>query len=189
MAQQTAYNNNPAAALAGLVRWTEGTRVISKVAEGSVPIGLLGGVGAQSESTPAATVSTAASGQAGTIKALPASLSGDPILESDFIGIPILDTARGAGSSDQIGSGNTGTFFYSQYNDKIDVPVLRKGEIWVFAQEAPTQYGDVYVYTTAQTNIPRGAFGFGAGTGKVKFGRGRWLMTLSAAGLALMEVW
>jgi len=187
MGQQTSYANNPPAALAGMVRWTEGTRVFSKVAEGAVGIGLLVAPGAQSESVPAPLVSTPGSGQAGTVKALPAGLVADPMIDSVFEGIPFLDTSRG--QLDNIGTASQGTFSYGTYLDKMDVPMLRKGELWVFAAEAPTQYGDVYVYTTAQTNNPLGQFGFGAGTGKVKFPRGRWLMTLSAPGLALMEVW
>lgn len=189
MGQQTSYNNNPAAALAGLVRWTEGTRVLSKVAEGAVGIGLLCVPGAQSMSVPAPLISLPGSGQAGTIKAMAAGISDDPILDSEYWGIPILDTALSAGAADQISTASQGTFSYGTYLDKQTVPYLRKGEVWVYAQEAPTQDGDVYVYTTVQTNIPRGSFGYGAGSGKAKFSRGRWMMTLSAPGLALMEVW
>lgn len=189
MAQQTAYNNNPAAALAGMVRWTEGTRIWSKVAEGAVGVGLLVVPGAQSMSAPIPGTPTAGSGQAGTVKAMAAGIADDPILDSEWAGIPILDTALAVGTSDQVSTGSQGTFNYTQYNDKQALGLLRKGAIWVYAQEAPTQFGDVYVYTTVQTNIPRGSFGYGAGSGKVKFGRGRWLMTLSNPGLALMEVW
>lgn len=187
MAQQTSYTNNPAAAFAGMIRWTEGTRVITKLAEGAVPIGMLCTPGAQSESVPAPLVSTPGSGQAGTIKAMQAGLVADPMVDASFIGIPYFDSALMQGQ--QISSAAQGTFSYGTYLDKQPVPVLRKGEIWVYAAEAPTQYGDVYVYSTVQTNNPRGQFGFGAGTGKVLFPRGRWLMTLSAPGLALMEVW
>lgn len=187
MPNLTAYNNNPAAALAGMVRWDEDTWVISKLAEGAVGIGLLGAPGAQSESVPAPLISLPTSGQAGTIKVLPGGLVADPMVDASFIGIPILDTSYA--QTDQIGTAAQGTFAYGTYAALQTVPVLRKGALWVFAAEAPTQYGNVYVYTAAQTNNPLGQFGFGAGTGKVLFPRGRWLMTLAAPGLALMEVW
>lgn len=184
MAQQTAYNNNPAAALAGMVRWTEGTRVESKVAEGACGIGLLCAPGTKSMTVPAPLISTPTDGSSGTIRALQ---SGGTATDAQIIGIPIFDPALMA--TDQVGTASQGTFSYGTYLDKQTVPFLRKGEIWVYAAEAPTQYGDVYVYTTAQTNNPLGQFGFGAGTGKTLWARGRWLMTLSAPGLALMEVW
>jgi hypothetical protein len=187
MAQQTSYNNNPAAALPGLVRWEEGTRIETKIASGAVGIGLLGAPGTQSLSVPSATTSLATDGSAGTIIALPSGISDDPVLDSEFIGIPILETAFMQTS--QIGTAAQGTFSYSTYVDKMAVSVLRKGVIWVFSAQATTQYGAVYVYTTAQTNNPLGQFGFGTGTGKAKFTRGQWLMTTSGAGLSLLEVW
>jgi hypothetical protein len=41
---------------------------------------------------------------------------------------------------------------------------------------------------TVATNNPVGQFSMSTGTGKVKFTHGRWLMTTSGAGLALMEL-
>lgn len=187
MGFQTSYNNNPPAALAGMVRWEEGTRIETKLAEGAVGIGLLAAPGTLSLSVPAPLVSSPTSGQAGSIKVLPGGLVADPMIDSVWAGIPILDTSYA--QVDQIGTASQGTFSYTTILDKQTVSMLRKGVLWVFAAEAPTQFGDVYVYTAAQTNNPLGQFGFGAGTGKVKFPHGRWLMTLSAPGLALMEVW
>ena len=186
MGQQTNYFNNPPPALAVMVAWQEGEVIWSKVAEGAVGVGLLCAPGAQSLSVPAPSTSLATSGQAGTIKALPTDAT-DPIPDTDYIGVPILNVGKMA--TDQVGTATQGSFSYSTYIDKMTVPVLRKGRIWVFSAQATTQYGAVYVYGTAQTNNPTGQFGYGAGTGKILFSRGRWLMTTSGAGLALLEIW
>jgi hypothetical protein len=130
---------------------------------------------------------TASSGDTGTCKQLPTGTSDDPILDSEFIGIPLWDPASMA--SDQLSTASQGNFTYSTYKQFQDVALLRKGYIWVFSAQATTQFGDVYVYGTTQTNNPNGQFGFGAGTGKIKFTHGRWMMTTSAAGLSLLEVW
>lgn len=189
MAQQTSYNDNPAAALAGmLVEGVEG-EIITKIAEAIMGIGLLAAPGASPMTVPSLAAPISASGgDAGTCKQLPTGTADDPILDSEFIGVPILDMSRMA--TDQIVVASRGNLSYSAYAQYEAVPLLRKGQIWVYSAEAiTTDYGDVYVYGTQQTNIPAGMFGFGAGAGKIKFTRGRWLMKTSGAGLAKLEVW
>lgn len=189
MGQQTAYNDNPAAALAGmLVDAVEGFSY-TRIAEASVGIGLLAAPGANPMTVPTLVAPISSSGaDPGTCKQLPTGTSDDPILDSEWIGIPILDVARMA--TDQIITVTRGNFTYSAYKQYEAVTLVRKGVIWVYSADAiTTDYGDVYVYGTQQTNNPAGQFGFGAGTGKIKFGRGRWLMKTTAAGLAKLEVW
>jgi hypothetical protein len=188
MSQQTSYNDNPPPALAGLVRWTEGTRVWTKVASGSVPIGMLVKNGTQSLSAPYPVNELADGGSAGTIVAYTsAAISDDPLLDSEYVGVPILDLNRMAQSAG-ITTATQGSLTYSVYGDKQAVPVLRKGELWVLSENAVTQFADVYVRMTVATNNPVGQFSMSTGTGKVKFTHGRWLMTTSGAGLALMEL-
>jgi len=188
MAQQTSYANNPAPAINGLVAFQEGEVIWSKVAESAVPIGMLAIPGTQSLSAPAATISLATSGEAGTVKQMSSGvIADDPILDSEFVGIPIFDAALM--QSSQIGTLTTGTQVVSTYLDKMSVPVMRKGRIWVLSENATTQFADVYVRTTVAVNAAAGSFSMSAGAGKVKFARGRWLMTTSGAGLSLLEVW
>lgn len=187
MAQQTAYYNNPPASVAGMVNHVEGEIIWTKVASGSVGIGLLCSPGSASLSIPAPSISLSTSGEAGTIIAYPTGQTDDPTLDSYFIGIPIWDPSYMA--TDQVSTATSGTFTYGVYRDKMTVPVLRKGTIWVVADAATTQYTSAYVYTTAETNQPLGTFGAASGTGKSKFNRGQWLMTTTGAGLSLLEVW
>jgi hypothetical protein len=191
MAQQTSYNNNPPAALAGLIRRTEGTRVWSKIvdpsASGPVPLGMLCYFSA-SMSVPGLTLSTAASGSAGTIVPFPSgTISDNPLLDSETVGVAAWDPAQGA---DQITTVTVGTASYSGISKLMPVSVLRKGEIWCWSENAVTQFDDVYVRVTASGNFPAGMFRDGTAANCVKFSRGRWLMTLaSGPGLCLMEVW
>jgi hypothetical protein len=171
MAQQTAYNNNPAPSVAGMVNHVEGEIIWTKVASGSVGIGLLCSPGSASLSIPAPLISTAASGEAGTIIAYPSGHTDNPVLDLYAMGIPIWDPN------------------YGVYLDKQTVPFLRKGTIWVVADAATTQFAPAYVYTTAETNQPIGTWGAGSGTGKSAFSRAIWLMTTTAAGLSLLEIW
>lgn len=191
MAQQLNYYNNPLPAYEGMVAPQEGEVIWSKVAgSGGAGIGMLGSYGTTSFAPPAQLISTGTSGDSGTIIKMPSgTYAGDnPLVSTDFIGIPIYDAAQMA--SDQITTATSGTRTYGLYKQYMAVPVLRKGRIWVFCGDAiATQGAPVYVYATDETNRPAGTFGSGAGTGKVVWSNGTWLMTLGAAGLALMEVW
>ena len=187
MAQQTSYNNNPAAALAGMVTHIEGEIIWTKIAGAACGIGLLCSPGTASLSVPGQSVSLAANGEPGTVIPYPTGQTASPTTDAYFIGIPIFDPAfMGV---DQIGTATSGTFSYGTYLINQPVPLLRKGVIWVYADAAVSQYTPVYVYTTAETNQPLGTFGAGSGTGKSIFNRGQWIMSTSAAGLCQMEVW
>lgn len=190
MAQQTSYNDNNPAALAGLILWTEGTRVWSKIvdpaAAAAVPLGMLCYFSA-SMSVPNLTVPTAASGGAGTVIPFPSgTIADNPLLDSETVGILALDTAAGA---DQCVTITQGAVKYSAIAKAMPATLLRKGEIWVPTENAVTQFDDVYVRLTAAGNFPAGMFRDGASANCAKFTRGRWLMTTSGAGLALMELW
>lgn len=186
MAQQTAYNNNPGAALAGMVAHTEGELIVSKVAEGAVGIGMLVQAGQYSMTVPGAATSLATSGQAGSVKAVVSAAPSDPITDAQYVGIVVLNTAYMA--SDQLSTATQGNLTYSTYVDKMTVGVLLRGFVWVYSDAAVTQFGTVYVYGTTQTNAPTGLFSYGTGTGKVAFPKARWAMTTGGAGLALLQV-
>lgn len=187
MAQQTTYPNNPPPALNGQRSQQYGDVVPSKITQGVVSIGLLAQLGTQSLSVPGSLVSTGALGSPGQIAPLQAGILDNPILDSEFFGIPVLDTAFM--QIDQITTATTGTFSVSAYLNATCIPVLRKGRIWVLSDAATTQGTNVYVYTTAQANQPLGSWGAAAGGGKALFTRGRWFMTTTTAGLSMLEVW
>ena len=187
MAQQTSYLNNPAAALPGMVAPQEGEVIWTKIASGSVGIGLLCSPGSASLSVPAQTTASAAAGEPGTVIAYPSGHTDDPILDLYALGIPIFDPALMG--TDQISTATDGTLTYGVYLDKVTVPLLRKGRIWVYSDSATTQFSPAYVYTTHETNSPLGLFSGGSGTGKSKFSRGTWAMTTTGAGVSLLEVW
>lgn len=175
---QLTYNFNPAAARAGMVVNMEDAEIIeSAVAEGLVPVAKLAQRGTRSMSVPSADSATAYAASPGQIKALAAGISDDPILDSEWLGIPIYDSSRPPYTS------------LDEYSDKDPVPYLRKGWLWVNSETAVTDMADVYVRVTASGGDVRGQFRAGAATNFVKFGRGRWRMTTTATGLAILEVW
>jgi hypothetical protein len=186
-AQQTSYNNNPAAAYNGMLTGLTQNRVtMSKVAQGTVPIGCLCQFGSTSFSVPAPLISTPTSGDSGTVIQFAGSAN-NPLLDSDFLGIPYFDS--GLMQTSQITTVGTGANAFSAFVNLMPVGVLRKGFIWVLTENAVSQGGNVFVRVTADGTHQIGQFSGSAGGGVATWSRGRWLMTTTSGGLAQMEVW
>jgi hypothetical protein len=175
---QLNYNLFPAVGRAGMVAESRADNMIlSKLADGLVPLGLLAAPGANAEVGTSPTAYSTTHAHPGEVKALPAGIVDDPILDSQWIGVPVYDSSRPPMTS------------LDEYSDKDYVPVMRKGVLWVLTEGAVTQYGDVYVRTAPSgPNVTLGKFSFGAGAGKALFPKGRWLTSLTGAGLAVLEL-
>lgn len=175
---QLTYNMNPAAAVAGMVADMRLADIISKVAQGAVPVGLLCAAGTDAQIFPPVTLPSVLSSSPGQVIPFPAAIADDPLLDSEWVGIPIYDSSRAPYDST------------NAYSDTDPVGVLRRGPIWVNSETAiTTQYADAYVRVTAGGGFLRGSWRQGASAGFVKFPRGRWVTTNAAAGLAILEVW
>lgn len=174
---QTSYNFNPAAAVAGMVAdESEGIRVLSKVASGAVPVGLACMPATDPMAIPSLTSATALAANPGQVKAW-GTATDDPVLLSNFVGVPIYDSSRPPYDAN------------NAYSDKDPVPVLRKGLIWVPVEAAVTQYADVYLRTAVNGGLTViGGFAGAAGTGLSKLPNARWLSTTAGAGLAVLEL-
>ena len=181
---QLTYNFNPAIGRSGLVAESrEANVIISKIASGLVPIGILCSPGTDAEVGMFPTTASPQSTTPGQVIQYPGNptFTDDPILDSQFVGVPIYDASRPPMTSSD------------QYSDQDYVPVMRKGVLWVPVFEAITQYGDVYVWNNPGGGDPqKGTFAAGAHAGKaVKFPRGRWMTstTASQTSLAILEIW
>lgn len=187
MAQQLSYTNNPPAAINGMEARSGYRNLIdSKVAQGTVPIGCLATLGTTSMSVPAPLISTGSSGSSGTIQGLQA-VADNPILETEFYGVPIYDAA--VMQSTMVTTVGTAPNAFTAYLNQMPVPVMRKGWVWVLTEGAVSQLGNVFVRTGADGIHQLGQFSGAGGAGLSQWNRGRWLMTLSAQGLALLEIW
>src|SRR5579859_5091583 len=92
---QLSYNLNPAVATAGMVaEYREGNIIISKIASGAVPVGLLCGPGADGEIGMQPNSADPNSVNPGQVVALPDGLATDPMPDSVFVGVPIYDSSR-----------------------------------------------------------------------------------------------
>lgn len=175
---QLTYNFNPAVAVAGMVAESrESNIVISKIASGAVPVGLLCAPGTDGEIGMQPTSADPNSTNPGQVIALPNGLAADPMVDASFVGIPIYDSSRAPYDTN------------NAYSDKDPVPVLRKGVIWVYSETAVTQYNPAYVRIAAGGGFVNGSWRDGAAGNFVKFPRGQWLTSRTTAGLAVLEVW
>lgn len=175
---QLNYDLNPPNGRAGsIAEMRESNVVISKLAEGLVQVGLLVAPGTSPEVGMSPTTANPKSTTPGTVRALPVGIVDDPILDSEFLGVSLVDSSRPPYTS------------LDEYADKDYVPVMRKGVVWVFCETAATQYADVFVRVTAGGGFNRGSFRVGAAANFVKLARGRWQTSTTASGLAILEIW
>lgn len=177
---QLTYNFNPPVGRAGLIaEMRESNVIISKLAEGLVPVGLLCSPGTDPEIGPPPGSASAESTNPGQCIQYPGSptFTSDPVLGSQFIGIPIYDASRPPYTSSD------------QYSDQDYVPVMRQGVIWIATPDTVLQFGDVYVWgNPGGGDPPAGTFASSAHGGKAYlFPKGRW-MTASNSGLAILEI-
>jgi hypothetical protein len=189
MAQQTTYLNNPVAGIAGMVSRFEGNVIETKIASGSVPVGMLAVPGTQAMTAPGISTVGPTLGDPGTVAAFPtgASITDNPLLDSEFIGVPIYDAS--VMQSSQYTSITQGSNVYSAWVTQMAVAILRKGHIWVYTDAAVTQYTDVFIYNTNTGNFLAGQFAAASGANRLKLARARWMMTTTAAGVAEVEIW
>lgn len=172
---QLAYNWNPAAGRAGLVADMSAAKIVSRVAEGLVPVGKLASVGTRGASQPPVAANPAYAAHPGQVIKLTVGLA-DPILPSTYLGIPIYDATRAPYTA------------LDEYSEDDPVPVLVAGPIWVTSENAVNEDADVYVRTTAAGGDVRGQFRMGAATNFSLLAGARWRMTRADAGLAVLEL-
>lgn len=167
---QTTYNLVPAVGVEGQIASDmEGTIIVPRLAQGLVPVGKLCANGTDSMTGPPLTTLSSNSTNAGQVKALPAGIVDNPILTSQYLGVPIYDATREPYDA---------TLGYSCYADKQTVPVMLRGPIYVKPENVSSvvQGGLVYVRTAASGGFTvLGSFSPIAGTGLVAFPNGRWL--------------
>ena len=119
---QLTYNLVPPVGREGmLAAYNEGEIIIPRLAQGLVPVGKLCAPGTDSMTGPPLTTVSQNSGNPGQVKALPAGITDNPILGSQWAGVPIYDATREPYDS---------TLGYSCYADKAQVPVLIRGQLY-----------------------------------------------------------
>ncbi len=159
---QLTYNIAPPVGVEGMIAsYMEGTVIQGFLAEGLVPVGLLCAPGTTAPSGPPLTTVSQQSTNPGQIKALPAGIVDNPMLNSQWLGIPIYDATR------QPYDGSLG---YSCYDDETTVPTVVKGPVMVVVEGAVAiaNRGPVYVRTAVNGPLNKlGAFAPAAGAGLV----------------------
>ena len=177
---QLTYNFNPSVGVAGMVAESrESNVIVSKVASGAVPVGLLCYPGADSEIGMSPTTADPAGTSPGQVVAWPANVNDSPLLRWESVGIPVYDASRPPYDANNC------------YADKDPVPVITKGPVWVkpegsFSDEKRL----VYVRTAVNGGLTTlGGFAGSAGAGLVILPNAKWLSGCNANGLAILELW
>lgn len=169
MAPQTTYNLVPAVGVHGMLAASrEGTVIRPFLAQGLVPVGYLCAPGTGNFVGPPLTTVIPASTSPGQVKALPAGITDDPILNSQFLGVPIYESTHPP---------YDGTLGYACYDNQTTVPVLTRGPIFVAVESgsAPVEEGNVYVRVAASgANVILGAWASAPGTGLVRLARAQF---------------
>lgn len=183
---QTSYSINPTPAFPGMVaELREATVIISKLAQGNVPVGLLCAPGTDQEVGPSPSATSINANNPGQCVAFPVGAQSSPLADTAFLGIPIYESSRPPYAVDANGN--------SISVAGEPVPVLRKGTIWVDPDVSVVAFTPVYVWVNPGVgNPPAGTFTNAANGGKaVLFPRGQWLSSSNsgAAGLAILEIW
>lgn len=167
---QTTYNLVPEVGVEGqIASMMEGTIIVPRLAQGLVPVGKLCAPGTDSMTGPPLTTVSQNSGNPGQVKALPAGLTDNPMLNSQYVGVPIYDATREPYDS---------SLGYACYAATAPVPVMLRGPIYVIPENVAsvTQGGPVYVRVTASgAYTVLGSFSPIAGTGLVLFPNGRFI--------------
>ena len=178
---QLTYNLVPPVGREGmLAAYNEGEIIIPRLAQGLVPVGKLCAPGTDSMTGPPLTTVSQNSGNPGQVKALPAGITDNPILGSQWAGVPIYDATREPYDS---------TLGYSCYADKAQVPVLIRGQLYVTPENVAsvTQGGAVYVRVAPSGAFQTlGTFSPIAGTGLVLFPQGRFFSGPIQSSLAII---
>jgi hypothetical protein len=158
---QLTYNIAPPAGVEGMIAsYMEGTIIQPFLAEGLVPVGLLCAPGTDSMTGPPLTTVSQNSTNPGQIKALPAGLVADPMVNASWLGVPVYDATRQPYDA---------TLGYACYQDETTVPTVVRGPVFVSPEAgAIANRGPVYVRTaTSGANTVLGKFAPAAGAGLV----------------------
>lgn len=88
--------------------------------------------------------------------------------------------------SDNKSVDNSGVAQYEQYDP---VPALRKGRVWVYAEQAVDPTAAVYLRHTTNAALVPGDFRTDADTARADLVAGaRWVSTTVGAGMAILEI-
>jgi hypothetical protein len=164
---QTTYSNAPAVAINGLVTECQPYDKISRQAKGAVKVGTLVLLG---DDAPSGV-------NPGQCKAIPDATAS----VVNAAGIVVYDAAREPYTNGVAPAQN-------QYSDKDMVPLMRKGRIWVYVENAVTQGNPVYVRITAAGTDVTGQFRDGAVANFIAFPNAVFLTSTAGSGLAEIEV-
>lgn len=178
---QTTYNLVPPVGCEGMLASDmEGTIILPKIAQSLVPVGKLCAYGTDDLTGPPLTTVSANSTNPGQVKALPAGIVDNPILRTQYIGVPIYDATREPYDS---------TLGYSCYGDKQTVPVLVRGPMYVTPENVAScvSGGTVYVRVAANGGFTvLGRFSAIAGTGLVTVTGARFISGPMQGSLAII---
>jgi len=181
---QTSYLFNTVPAVEGAdAQDREAQVIISKLAEGLVPIGKLCAPGTHSMVGPSTTGTTAQSTTPGQVIALPGGLVADPMADWVWTGIPLYETSRQAYDA---------TLGFASASNLDPISVLIKGVIWVRPEGGvlASESLPVYIRIAAGGGFVRGVFSGAAAANRVLFPRGRWRSAVNASSsLAILEIW
>lgn len=181
---QTAYTIAYKVGVEGMVADSmDPALLVASFSQGVTPVGKLCVPGTNSMTGPATALPVLANGVSpGQAAPIGAGLVADPMIDSVWLGIPIYDASLPPYDT---------SLGYSSYADKQPMTVLRKGHIYVAPEAgAIINMQDVWVRTAANGGLTvLGKFAPAAGTGLVKFTRGRWVSGLMQSALAVLEIW
>lgn len=179
---QTAYNFTPSASVEGMLADArEACVIISKLAQGLVPVGKLCAPGTHSLTGPSQSAPDAQNTSPGQVIALPAGIVADPISKWLFTGIPWFDSSREPYDI---------TLGFAAYGDTQGCSVIVKGPVWVKPEATfTTEKFGVWVRVAPAGGLTTlGVFSNVAGAGLVAISQCRWLSACNANGLAILEI-
>lgn len=166
---QLTYNLVPGVGVEGMIAMEiEGTIIVPRLAQGLVPVGKLCTYGTDAMTGPPLATVSSNSTNPGQIKSMPSGVGSDPLLRSQYLGVPIYDATRAPYDV---------TLGYSCYSDKETVPTLLRGGVYTTPESVASVSpgGIVYVRITASgANTILGRFSAIAGTGLVAITGARW---------------
>lgn len=178
---QLVYNFNPAVGVVGMnAEFRVSDHIISKVASGLVPVGLLCAPGLDQLIGMQPASADPNSANPGQVISFPVSAPASPLVDSLFLGVPLYDSSRAPYDPT------------NAYQNQDPVPVMRKGTVWVAPDVAVVAFAPVWVWTNPGVgNPPAGTFTNSANGGRaVLFPRGQFLSSSTAAqGLVVLEIW
>ena len=178
---QTTYNLNPSVGTEGMIaQYMEATIIAPRLAQGLVPVGKLVTHGTDALTGPPLTTVSSNSTNPGQVKAMPSGTGSDPLTRLQYLGVPLYDATR-APYDTSLG--------YACYEDKVTVPVMLRGPIFVSPENVSSVApgGPVYVrISPSGGNTVIGKFSAIAGTGLVLLSAASWYSGPMQGSLAIL---